>query len=128
MGWRCLNTCSRYATFSIRGLLLVKVYESEDGKRPFDEWLRSLKDPIARATVRARVDRVAEGNPGDAKPVGSGVSELRIHYGPGYRIYLAQRNRLVLLLCGGSKKTQTSDIVRAVRYWKDYLKRNASEC
>jgi len=67
--------------------------------------LRSLKDPIARATVRARIDRVTDGNPGDVKPVGDGVSELRIHYGPGYRVYVAQFDRVVvLLLCGVRKK------------------------
>jgi putative addiction module killer protein len=80
----------------------------------FSEWLRKLKDRRARAKIAARIDRLAFGNPGDAEPVGEGVSELRIHYGPGYRVYFVRRGAvLVILLCGGDKGTQDRDIRRA---------------
>jgi len=91
----------------------------------FSRWLRGLRDPRARARVLARIDRLAEGNLGDIKPIGGGLSELRIHYGPGYRIYLMQQgNRLVILLCGGGKGTQSRDINAAKRIAADLLKAN----
>lgn len=77
----------------------------------FDRWLRKLKDRRAAARVLIRIDRLAAGNPGDVKPVGRGVSELRIDYGPGYRVYfLREGDRLILLLTGGDKSTQAADI------------------
>ena len=77
----------------------------------FDRWLRKLKDRRAAARVLTRIDRLAAGNPGDVKPVGRGISELRISYGPGYRVYfLRDGDRLILLLTGGDKSTQASDI------------------
>lgn len=77
----------------------------------FDQWLRKLKDRRAAARILIRVDRLAADNPGDVKPVGQGVSELRINYGPGYRVYfLREGNRLILLLTGGDKSTQNADI------------------
>lgn len=77
----------------------------------FDRWLRRLKDPRARARVLVRINRLASGNPGDVKPVGRGVSELRISYGPGYRIYYLQDgDRVILLLTGGDKSSQDADI------------------
>jgi putative addiction module killer protein len=80
----------------------------------FIRWLKNLRDVRARAKILQRIDRLALGNPGDAAPVGQGVSELRIHYGAGYRIYFVQRGEaLVLLLCGGDKNSQTSDIAFA---------------
>jgi len=80
----------------------------------FSKWLRRLADPTAKAKVAVRIDRLASGNPGDVAPVGEGVSELRIHYGPGYRIYYTQRGKMiVVLLCGGDKKTQAKDIETA---------------
>ncbi len=82
----------------------------------FDRWLRGLKDQRAAARVQVRIDRLADGNPGDVKPVGGGVSELRIDYGPGYRIYfLKDGQQLVVLLCGGSKSGQGRDIEEAQR-------------
>jgi putative addiction module killer protein len=87
----------------------------------FDAWLTGLRDGKARARVQARITRLALGNPGDVKPVGAGVSELRIDYGPGYRVYYAQRGpALVLLLCGGDKRTQNADIKRAIAIAKDW--------
>jgi putative addiction module killer protein len=82
----------------------------------FDRWLGKLKDRRAVARILVRIDRLALGNPGDVRSVGGGVSELKIDYGPGYRVYFAQRGQtLVLLLCGGDKSTQSADIDRAKR-------------
>lgn len=80
----------------------------------FDRWLRRLRDRQVAARIQVRVDRLAAGNPGDVRPVGAGVSELRVNYGPGYRIYYLQQGlRLIVLLCGGDKSTQAKDIETA---------------
>jgi putative addiction module killer protein len=80
------------------------------------KWLTELRDQKAIARIQIRIDRLALGNPGDVRPVGSGISEMRIDYGPGYRVYFSQRGSdLVILLCGGDKTTQTSDIEKAKR-------------
>jgi putative addiction module killer protein len=80
----------------------------------FSDWLRGLRDGVARAKIAARVQRLALGNPGDVRPVGGGVGELRVHHGPGYRVYFARRGaQLVVLLCGGDKSTQARDIAEA---------------
>lgn len=80
------------------------------------QWLDSLHDIRARARVLARVERLAAENPGDVKPVGEGVSELRIDYGPGYRVYFTMRRRtVIILLAGGDKRTQAADIKTALR-------------
>lgn len=77
----------------------------------FDDWLLGLRDVRAKAKILLRLDRLRLGNPGDVKPVGEGISEMRIDYGPGYRIYFTQKDRtLVILLCGGDKDTQDRDI------------------
>ena len=82
----------------------------------FVRWLDGLRDIRARARVQARIERLAGGNPGDVRPVGEGVSELRIDCGPGYRVYFVQRGReLVILLAGGDKSTQQRDINVAQR-------------
>jgi len=87
----------------------------------FDRWLRKLKDRRAAARVLVRIDRLAAGNPGDVKPVGGGISELRIDYGPGYRVYYLQDGpRLILLLCGGEKSSQDGDIKEAHRLAKEW--------
>jgi putative addiction module killer protein len=79
------------------------------------QWLDGLHDIHARAKVLARVERLATGNPGDVRPVGEGVSELRIDYGPGYRVYYTMRRReLIILLAGGDKRTQAADIKKAL--------------
>lgn len=81
----------------------------------FAKWLSDLRDQQARARIQSRIDRLAIGNPGDVKPTQKGISEMRINYGPGYRVYYIQRGRLVIvLLCGGDKRTQASDIKRAI--------------
>jgi putative addiction module killer protein len=89
----------------------------------FRLWESKLKDKRVRTLIATRLLRLAEGLPGDIAPVGNGVSELRIHYGPGYRVYLQQRGTiLMVLLCGGDKSTQARDIVLAKKLaqeWKD---------
>ncbi|MEE4235423.1 MAG: type II toxin-antitoxin system RelE/ParE family toxin [Anderseniella sp.] len=88
----------------------------------FAKWLDGLLDLRARARVQARIERLAAGNPGDAEPVGEGVSELRINYGPGYRVYFKQRGRdLIILLAGGDKSTQSRDIKSALRLARNLL-------
>lgn len=82
----------------------------------FAQWLDDLRDIQARARIQARIERLAAGNPGDVEPVGEGVSELRIDYGPGYRVYFKKRGReLIILLAGGDKRTQAKDIKTALR-------------
>ena len=85
----------------------------------FDRWLRDLGDRNARARILARLESAQLGNLGDTRAVGTGVREMRVHFGPGYRVYFAQRGRIVLvLLCGGDKSTQPRDIARAQRLLK----------
>jgi putative addiction module killer protein len=87
----------------------------------FAKWLSKLDDRQAGARIQVRIDRLALGNPGDVKPVGSGVSEMRIDYGPGYRIYFMRRGPIVaILLCGGTKRTQQADIRRATEIANDW--------
>lgn len=82
----------------------------------FQNWMLSLADVRAKARILVRVQRLALGNPGDVKSVGGGIGELRIDYGPGYRVYFTRRGPLlVILLCGGDKRTQQRDIIRAVK-------------
>jgi putative addiction module killer protein len=81
----------------------------------FTGWFAGLRDEKARARIRVRIDRLSLGNPGDAEPVGEGVSEMRIDYGPGYRVYFVNRGKtIVILLWGGDKRTQARDIKRAI--------------
>lgn len=103
----------------------IRHYISASGKNVFEAWLTSLKDKSVEARIAARLDRVAVGNFGDCKPVGNGVSELRIDFGPGYRIYYAIVGKTcVLLLCGGDKRRQSADIAAASGYLHDYRKRS----
>lgn len=98
------------------------IYQTATGGAPFEDWLNGLRDVQGRAIVRKRLNRVRLGNLGDAKPVGEGVFELRIDFGPGYRVYFGEdKGELVVLLCGGDKSTQSKDIKKAQEYWRDYL-------
>jgi putative addiction module killer protein len=96
---------------------MVDVRETEE----FSDWLSALRDARAKAKILVRIARLAAGNPGDVQPVGKGVSELRINYGPGYRVYYIHRGmRYVLLLAGGDKSTQKNDIAKAKRLAAQY--------
>lgn len=91
-------------------MVMIEIRKTAD----FDKWLKKLKDQNSKARIAARIRRLAFGNPGDVAPVGAGISELKIDYGPGYRIYYVQRGKtLIVLLCGGDKRTQAADIATA---------------
>jgi probable addiction module antidote protein/putative addiction module killer protein len=86
----------------------------------FANWFRGLRDRQARARIQVRIDRLQIGLPGDVKPIGEGVSELRIDYGPGYRVYFTKRGReLIILIAGGDKRTQERDIKKAIQLAHD---------
>jgi putative addiction module killer protein len=102
----------------------VRHYISHSGKDMFDDWLSGLADTRAQAKIAARINRLAAGNFGDCKPLGRGLWELRIDWGPGYRVYYALIGRTcVLLLCGGDKRKQSAEIDRALRFLGDYKER-----
>ena len=87
----------------------------------FDKWLKSLRDSRAKFRINERIDRLAEGNPGDVKPTGEGISEMRIDYGPGYRVYYKDTvKEIIVLLCGGDKRTQEADITKAKKIARLY--------
>jgi putative addiction module killer protein len=89
----------------------------------FIKWIKKLGDPEARARIINRIKRLAEGNPGDVKPIGEGCSEMRIDYGPGYRVYYKDTGReIIILLCGGDKRTQDTDIENAKKIARNYEK------
>jgi putative addiction module killer protein len=99
-------------------------YRTESGKEPLSDWLLSLRDKQAQAKIRVRLRRLESGNFGDCYPVGEGVQELREHLGAGYRVYFGRHGRtVVILLCGGSKKSQAADIKAAKVYWEDWKRR-----
>ena len=106
----------------------VGFYVTRKGKVPFKKWLLKLKDRDARGRILLRIARLRSGNFGDAKSVGKGVSEIRVDYGPGYRLYFGRAGEaLVLLLCGGDKDTQAADIKMAKEYWEEYKSRTGAE-
>ena len=107
-------------------MIEIVEYVTLAGKRPFSAWFDRL-DPRAAAKVKKAIDRMEEGNFGDVKPVGGGVSETRIAYGPGYRIYFGRDGQtLVVLLGGGTKARQSRDIMNAQSAWADYKQRKRS--
>jgi putative addiction module killer protein len=102
----------------------IRHYVSRAGKDLFEDWLTQLADPRTQAKVATRIDRLAAGNFGDCKRFRHGVCELRIDWGPGYRVYYAMLGRnCVLLLCGGDKRKQAADIDRALECMRDYKER-----
>ncbi len=102
----------------------LAMYNTPQGRIPFEDWVRGLRDVQARARIRARLACVRLGNMGDAHTVGEGVWELRIDYGPGYRVYYARSGTAtLLLLCGGDKSTQERDIRQAQASWSEYQQR-----
>lgn len=103
---------------------LIEYYERPDERVPYLEWFNSLQSGPDKDVIRARLARVRLGNLGDCKPVGEGVLELRIHLGPGYRIYFAEIGRMViLLLTAGDKDDQRRDILQAKSYWAEFRRR-----
>ena len=91
------------------------------GSSVYLKWIKKLRDRTGKALIYERIDRLASGNPGDVGPVGDNISELRIHYGPGYRVYYKDRGKeIIILLCGGDKSTQQTDIKRAKKIAKLY--------
>jgi putative addiction module killer protein len=104
---------------------ILRNYETLSGKVPFLEWLNGLRDPITRLRIRRRLDRLELGNMGDCEPVGEGVSELRLFFGSGYRIYFAEQDdEIIILLCGGDKSSQQKDIKTAKTYWLELKERS----
>jgi len=105
----------------------LSYYLTEAGEKPFKEWLDGLKDIMARQKVRIRLDRIRLGNLGKNRSVGEGVYELKIDYGPGYRVYYGlDKKTVVLLLLGGDKASQKKDITQARMYWEDYKRRKSN--
>jgi len=103
----------------------VQIFELADGTMPWSVWMDSLEGDPIYGIILTRIDRVEKGLFGDCGPVGGGVNELRIHEGPGYRVYYGNlANEIVILLGGGTKKTQAADITAAKEYWRQF---NASE-
>ncbi|MDE1901857.1 MAG: type II toxin-antitoxin system RelE/ParE family toxin [Alphaproteobacteria bacterium] len=100
----------------------VLVYANRKGFEPFTDWLYGLRDVMGRKRILARVVRLEYGDYGDCEPVGEGLSELRLFFGPGYRVYFGEHDgKIIVLLCGGDKATQSKDIQKAKAYWKEYL-------
>jgi putative addiction module killer protein len=103
----------------------VVQYVTHTGRVPYQDWLGRLKDKAAKASVIRRILRIELGDLGDHKRIGEGVSELRIDVGPGYRVYFGSIGKtIVVLLAAGNKSTQSRDIERAKRYWKDHQERH----
>jgi putative addiction module killer protein len=98
----------------------ILIFEASGGRAPFSEWMDTLIGDEVYGIILTRLDRVEDGNFGDSGPVGAGVSELRIHFGPGYRVYFGQDGDFVILLGGGKKGTQAADIERAKAHWAEY--------
>ena len=104
----------------------LRRYQLEDDSIPVTEWLHCLRDTRARAKIEVRLRRVSVGNFGDCKPVGEGVSELRVDVGAGYRGHYGKHGQAsVILLCGGDKGSQQADIACAKAYWADWKRRNS---
>ncbi len=106
----------------------VRRYATIGGVDPVGRWLGGLRDRQAVARVLKRVDRLERGLFGDCKPCGAGVWELRVDWGPGYRVYYARAGAtIILLLCGGDKTTQQADILKSQGYWNDYTERQKKD-
>lgn len=102
----------------------IRRYRTDDGRELVTEWFEHLKDRQAKAKIHARILRLAVGNFGDCKPLRGGVSELRVDFGPGYRVYYGMVGKtVILLLCGGDKGSQDADIIRAVTLLDDFKRR-----
>jgi putative addiction module killer protein len=101
----------------------VELFKSDNNKEPLKDWVSAL-DYCVQERILTRIDRMRFGNFGDCKNLGQGIFELRFSFGSGYRIYFGKKgNKIIVLLCGGDKKTQSKDIKKAQQYWQDYEKR-----
>lgn len=102
----------------------LEVYRTEEGISPFDEWIGNLRDLAGVDRINTRLARARLGNFGVWRSVGDGITELKIDFGPGYRVYIGRAgDALLILLCGGDKRTQTKDIDLAKKYWADHWRR-----
>jgi putative addiction module killer protein len=102
-------------------MIEIEFFQEDNGKEPFTVWFENLKDAMARIKIRQRLDRMTKGNFGDVEPVGTGVLEIKIHHGPGYRIYFANlSSNKILILYGGAKGTQKKDIKKSQEFYKNY--------
>lgn len=100
----------------------LMVYQDADGNEPFTNWLNGLRDVKGRRRISVWLRRLEQGNYGDCQPIGEGVLELRMFFGPGYRVYFGEEgDTIVLLLCGGDKSSQKKDIETAKKYWREHL-------
>jgi putative addiction module killer protein len=99
----------------------VTIYQDENGNEPFTEWVEDLRDGKGRRVILRRVGKLEHGLYGDCEPVGGGVLELRIFFGPGYRVYFGEEaGNIIVLLCGGDKSSQDRDIKAAKAFWKEH--------
>ena len=99
----------------------IVFYADEDGNEPFQTWIDALRDTQGRRRIIKRLLRVSQGNYGDVEPIGEGLSELRLFFGPGYRVYFGEDSgNIVVILCGGDKDSQDSDIENELAYWQEY--------
>ncbi len=114
LGWRLL-------------IYTYELYSLKNGKKPFEEWLSSLRDRALRVQVLTRLTRIKAGNLGDYKGLGDGLYELRIHYGAGARIYFAVRHECLIILLGGYKSKQGADVEKARKYWEEYRGENVKK-
>ncbi len=102
----------------------LKIYETSTGKCPFDKWFNDLTDQKAQALIDLRLERIKRGNFGNCESVGNAVCELKIDFGPGYRVYFGKLGlQIILLLCAGDKKSQQKDIEKAKKYFQDFKER-----
>ena len=102
----------------------LRYYKTENGKMPFVDWLNQFRDYITRSRIERRLERMELGHYGDYKPLGDGVFELKLAFGPGYRVYFSEYDDfVVILLCGGDKSTQKRDINTAKQYWQELKER-----
>lgn len=123
VGYNIRNRENKTLTQGAQPKQLV-VYADENGNEPFQQWLDKLRDGQGRRRILNRLQRVQQGNYGDVKPIGGGLSELRIFFGPGYRVYFGEdAGNIIIILCGGDKDSQDRDIENAKAYWKEYKNR-----
>jgi len=111
-----------YAVIEIK--YKIQVYRTDQGKIPFIDWLEDISDTRTKQKIQVSIDRIALGNLGKTRSLGEGIHEIKINYGPGYRVYFGREgDSLVILLCGGDKSRQNEDIKKAKKYWKDFKRK-----